>query len=76
MLNEIIINRQKPKGTFWYHSHVGAQRTNGVFGALIIKENISNSDTLPTDVIMTVGDWHHETSEEVTYASLLTYLYI
>eukprot|EP00092_Neocalanus_flemingeri_P054542 GFUD01064242.1.p1 GENE.GFUD01064242.1~~GFUD01064242.1.p1 ORF type:complete len:725 (+),score=89.37 GFUD01064242.1:295-2469(+) len=27
-----------PAGTYWYHSHVGAQRTNGAYGALIIKE--------------------------------------
>lgn len=25
-----------PSGTFWYHSHVGSQRTKGMFGALII----------------------------------------
>lgn len=56
----------KPKGTFWYHSHVGAQRTNGVYGALIIKEKLPSTHTCPTDVIMTVGDWHHESAEEVT----------
>ena len=28
-----------PTGTHWYHSHVGLQRTNGLFGALIIKED-------------------------------------
>ena len=27
-----------PPGTYWYHSHVGAQRTNGLEGALIIKD--------------------------------------
>ena len=26
-------------GTYWYHSHSGSQRTEGLFGALIIKEN-------------------------------------
>ena len=25
-------------GTHWYHSHVGAQRTDGLFGALIVRE--------------------------------------
>ena len=25
-------------GTFWYHSHVGTQRTDGLFGVLIIQE--------------------------------------
>ncbi len=28
----------KPAGTHWYHSHVGAQRTDGLFGALIVHE--------------------------------------
>lgn len=27
-----------PAGNYWYHSHVGNQRTNGAYGALIIKE--------------------------------------
>lgn len=25
-----------PYGTFWYHSHLGAQRSDGIAGALII----------------------------------------
>ena len=27
-----------PAGTHWYHSHVGAQRTDGLFGALVVRE--------------------------------------
>ena len=27
-----------PPGTHWYHSHVGAQRTDGLFGALVVRE--------------------------------------
>lgn len=27
-----------PPGTHWYHSHLGAQRTDGLFGALIVRE--------------------------------------
>ena len=45
----------EPKGTYWYHSHVGAQRSNGVFGALIIKERQPAVKPTPTDVIMTIG---------------------
>ena len=26
-------------GTFWYHSHTGTQRADGLFGALVIREN-------------------------------------
>ena len=28
-----------PFGTFWYHSHTGGQRTDGFFGALIVRES-------------------------------------
>ena len=27
-----------PAGTHWYHSHVGGQRTDGLFGALVVRE--------------------------------------
>ncbi|XP_057293172.1 LOW QUALITY PROTEIN: uncharacterized protein LOC130621837 [Hydractinia symbiolongicarpus] len=57
--------KASPKGTFWYHSHVGAQRTNGVFGAFIIKEKPKAGVKPPEDMIMTVMDWHHHSSEEV-----------
>ena len=30
--------KAKPTGTMWYHSHVGTQRTEGMYGALIVKE--------------------------------------
>ena len=29
----------EPSGTFWYHSHLGVQRSDGCFGALIIRES-------------------------------------
>ncbi|XP_063411049.1 uncharacterized protein LOC134693965 [Mytilus trossulus] len=31
----------QPSGTFWYHSHLGTQRSDGLAGALIILENPS-----------------------------------
>ena len=37
-----------PTGTHWYHAHSGAQRTDGLYGALIVK------DVLPED--SEVGD--------------------
>lgn len=36
-----------PPGTHWYHSHVGAQRTDGLFGALIVKERNFHLDFVP-----------------------------
>ena len=58
----------KPSGTFWYHSHSGPQRTDGLFGALIVREGPSN-DTSITEVIddpaqhtITLLDWQRESS--------------
>ena len=33
-----------PTGTHWYHSHYGTQRTDGLFGALVILERPKNSE--------------------------------
>ena len=32
------IFKATPAGSFWYHSHSGPQRTDGLFGALIVRE--------------------------------------
>ena len=39
-----------PSGTFWYHSHSGAQRTDGLFGALIVKERPAKMNKTRTDL--------------------------
>ena len=65
----------RPSGTFWYHSHSGAQRTDGFFGALIVKEKPERMDTikaelqdhsafedLPEKHTLTLLDWQHESS--------------
>ncbi|XP_065665483.1 uncharacterized protein LOC136086912 [Hydra vulgaris] len=57
--------KAEPKGTFWYHSHVGSQRTNGAYGTFIIREREKVNTKKITNVVMTVGNWHHKTSEEV-----------
>ena len=66
-----------PSGSFWYHSHSGAQRTDGFFGALIVKErpyqlkkietqlNIHGVRTFidnPAEHSITLLDWNHEAS--------------
>ena len=60
----IIIFQAYPRGTFWYHSHIGGQRVDGLFGALIIKPK-STINTVIKDVIMHVGDWFHNSGSEV-----------
>jgi FtsP/CotA-like multicopper oxidase with cupredoxin domain len=65
----------RPSGTFWYHSHSGAQRTDGFFGALIVKETKQHHSTVKTELAkfgvgdyedfpdkhtLTLIDWHKE----------------
>ena len=39
-----------PSGTFWYHSHSGAQRTDGFYGALIVKETPKRIEKIQTEL--------------------------
>ena len=66
----------RPSGTFWYHSHSGAQRTDGFYGALIVKESLERMTgirwelpeqyrefiDLPGQHTLTLLDWQHEAS--------------
>ena len=67
-----------PSGTFWYHSHSGAQRTDGFYGALIVKERPQRMAQVQTELqkrgvhvafedtpdkhTLTLLDWQHEAS--------------
>ena len=65
-----------PSGTFWYHSHSGAQRTDGFFGALIVMErperlreikailpsDVRDFEDLPGKHSITLLDWQLEAS--------------
>ena len=39
-----------PSGTHWYHSHLGSQRTDGLFGALIVYESDKEYQDIMADV--------------------------
>ena len=58
-------------GTHWYHAHSGAQRTDGLFGALIIKSDDEftgtdlENDTFvdrPEEHTISLIDWQHDNS--------------
>ncbi|OWF37516.1 Laccase [Mizuhopecten yessoensis] len=57
----------EPKGTYWYHSHVGNQRTKGMNGAFIIKERTSSV----SERIMTVQDWNHNWGADMNFQKML-----
>ena len=68
------IFRATPPGTHWYHSHTGAQRTDGLFGALIVKEPTANLESItaalglgnfedfPESHTLSLLDWQRESS--------------
>ena len=68
-------------GTHWYHSHSGAQRTDGLFGALIVKEKddtqrssllkkltsmgITDYGDNPDQHTLTLLDWQKSSSQDL-----------
>jgi len=59
-----------PTGTFWYHSHSSVQRSDGLFGGLVVMERNITRDydivDLPEQQTITLLDWHAETSLELS----------
>ena len=70
------IFKADPPGTHWYHSHTGAQRTDGLYGGLVVKENPSNRLNMmeytkdwgrelrdkPDEHTLSLLDWQSESS--------------
>ncbi|OWF35519.1 L-ascorbate oxidase [Mizuhopecten yessoensis] len=52
-----------PSGTFWYHSHIGPQRSNGLFGAFVIRPR---KPLMIPEHILTMQDWNHYGDAELT----------
>ena len=60
--------RAFPAGTHWYHAHTGAQRTDGLLGALIVKELTTDSRytiDLPDQHTLILTDWFLQSSIDV-----------
>ena len=70
-----------PSGTYWYHSHSGTQRSDGLFGILIIRERIDSITQIKADLAtkfgipnyidtpgqhsITLTDWYREEGDVV-----------
>ena len=72
------IFKASPSGTFWYHSHMGSQRANGLFGALVVRERelsypISFEDN-PSAHTITLMDWYREDLTQLISRKLQTYI--
>ncbi|XP_078620738.1 uncharacterized protein LOC144887397 [Branchiostoma floridae x Branchiostoma japonicum] len=49
--------KAEPAGTHWYHSHLGSQKEDGLYGAFIVHKNsIPTNPSLP----MFLQDWWHD----------------
>ena len=65
------IFKASPSGTFWYHSHSGTQRTDGLFGALIVKEKMPPDFTNYSfqlsnkEYTLSLLDWQQQPSEDL-----------
>ncbi|KAH7913243.1 Cupredoxin [Hygrophoropsis aurantiaca] len=58
------------RGTFWYHSHLSVQYTDGLFGPLIIHDPSEMIEKVDEERIVFMGDWYH------TYGSVLVASYL
>ena len=59
-----------PSGTHWYHAHSGAQRTDGLYGALIVKDTLSGDlydHDLPDQHTLILQDWQKDASIDLFY---------
>lgn len=61
------IFKAEPTGTFWYHSHSNTQRTDGLFGGLVIMETNIERDYIdePEKYTFTLLDFHEQNSLEL-----------
>ena len=63
--------RAFPAGTHWYHAHSGAHRTDGLYGALIVKDTIHLNGTeiedLPENHTLLLMDWQRDPSIDLFY---------
>ena len=61
--------KASPAGTHWYHAHTSAHRTDGLYGALIVKDTIPDLYDVdsPDQHTLTLMDWHRDPALELFY---------
>jgi len=67
-------------GTFWYHSHTGVSRADGLYGGLVVHNPASRSTVrglLPQsktdsnrygyekELLLLIGDWYHWPAKDI-----------
>ena len=59
-----------PNGTHWYHAHSGAHRTDGLYGALIVKDDLRQDlydEDRPEEHTLLLMDWQKDPSIDMFY---------
>ena len=58
-----------PAGTQWYHAHSGAQRTDGMYGAFIVRDTLPDlyDRDYPDQHTFLLIDWQRESSIDIFY---------
>ena len=61
-----------PPGTFFYHAHIGDQRSMGLYGPFIVRRAPTPSNTNAEEIIVTLQDWNHLMDAETAYNRMIT----
>ncbi|WP_444910564.1 copper resistance system multicopper oxidase [Microbulbifer sp. TRSA005] len=56
-------------GTYWYHSHSGFQRQQGLYGAIVIDPAGGDPVTYDRDYVVLLSDWSDESPQRI-YSNL------
>jgi FtsP/CotA-like multicopper oxidase with cupredoxin domain len=52
-------------GTFWWHSHMTTQRTDGLYGGFVVHAPGPDLAETNADALVMIGDWFHREHAEV-----------
>ncbi|XP_046570466.1 laccase-1-like isoform X1 [Haliotis rubra] len=66
--------KASPAGTHWYHSHIGDQRSMGLYGPLIVKKRESPPNIIDKHIII-IQDWNHDMDPETAYQKMIYGIY-
>ncbi|XP_041347554.1 laccase-1-like [Gigantopelta aegis] len=60
-------------GTYWYHSHVGAQQSMGIFGALVVRSKTHQK--VVDKHVMILQDWNHDWDSKMSHMKMVYGMY-
>lgn len=60
-------------GTFWYHSHSGAQYSDGLRGLFIVHDEKEDNYEFDKELSWSISDWYHSPSSELIKQQLTRY---